>query len=134
MKTGDPIQCPHCGADSFLKKESVMDGWTKVGEVLKCASCSAVIADCTQGNAARESSDAADRFKKFLGAEGLESMTRIMGLIMVCIGVQFIATGIGEFITNPKQIYPSANAVEMKEVILQNSSEAESQSIQQNDK
>lgn len=69
MKPGDPIQCPHCGADSFLKKESVMDGWTKVGEVLKCASCSAVIADCTQGNAARESSDAADRFKKFLGAE-----------------------------------------------------------------
>ena len=77
---------------------------------------------------------AADRIKKFLGAEGLESMTRIMGLIMVCIGVQLIATGIGEFITNPKQIYPSANAVEMKEVILQNSSEAKSQSIQQNDK
>ena len=48
MKPGDPIKCPHCGADSFLKKESVMDGWTKVGEVLKCVSCSAVIKDCSK--------------------------------------------------------------------------------------
>lgn len=37
------------------------------------------------------------RLKKFLGPEGLDAMTRIMGLIMVCIGVQFIATGVGEF-------------------------------------
>ena len=33
------IQCPHCGKNSFLKKETVMDGWTKKGEVLKCAAC-----------------------------------------------------------------------------------------------
>lgn len=38
-----------------------------------------------------------NRLKKFLGPEGLDAMTRIMGLIMVCIGVQFIATGVGEF-------------------------------------
>ena len=67
MKPGDPIQCPHCGADSFLKKEAVMDGWTKVGEVLKCASCSAVIADCSREESpAQKQSDAADRFKKLL--------------------------------------------------------------------
>jgi len=45
MKAGDSIQCPHCGKNSFLKKESVMDGWTKKGEVFKCAFCSAFIAD-----------------------------------------------------------------------------------------
>lgn len=39
MKVGDSILCPHCGRDSFLRKESIMDGFRKTGEVLKCASC-----------------------------------------------------------------------------------------------
>lgn len=43
MKVGDPWECPHCGKSSFLKKESLMDGWKKVGEVLKCASCGAAV-------------------------------------------------------------------------------------------
>lgn len=42
MKVGDSWDCPHCKKNSFLKKESVMEGWTKVGEVLKCAACGAV--------------------------------------------------------------------------------------------
>jgi len=43
MKPGDQFDCPHCGKDSFLKKETLMNGWTRTGEVLKCASCGAVI-------------------------------------------------------------------------------------------
>lgn len=43
MKPGDQFTCPHCGRNTFLKKESVMDGWKKAGEVLKCVSCSATI-------------------------------------------------------------------------------------------
>lgn len=43
MKVGDPWDCPHCKKSSFLKKESVLDGWTKVGEVLKCAACGVVV-------------------------------------------------------------------------------------------
>ena len=43
MKPGDQIICPHCGRSSFLKKESVMNGWSKVGEALKCVACSATI-------------------------------------------------------------------------------------------
>ena len=43
MKPGDQFDCPHCGKDSFLKKETLMNGWTRAGEVLKCASCGAVI-------------------------------------------------------------------------------------------
>ncbi len=75
MKVGDPIQCPHCGADSFLKKESVMDGWTKVGEVLKCASCSAVIARVQESESGtKKASDAAERLKRFLGAEKEETL------------------------------------------------------------
>ncbi|MDI9401306.1 MAG: MarC family NAAT transporter [Verrucomicrobiota bacterium] len=46
-----------------------------------------------------------NRLKKFLGPEGLDAMTRIMGLIMVCIGVQFIATGVGEFMIAHEKKY-----------------------------
>ncbi len=75
MKPGDSIKCPHCGADSFLKKESVMDGWTKVGEVLKCVSCSAVVANCSEEKAAEEKQTAAsDRLKQFLGVDEVETI------------------------------------------------------------
>lgn len=74
MKPGDPIKCPHCGADSFLKKESVMDGWTKVGEVLKCVSCSAVIRDCSKQETESKKPDLTDRFRQFLGSDGEESV------------------------------------------------------------
>lgn len=76
MKVGDQIRCPHCGADSFLKKESVMDGWTKVGEVLKCASCSAVIADANEEAEPekKKASAAAERLKNFLGADEPEKI------------------------------------------------------------
>ena len=34
-----------------------------------------------------------------LGPRGLDAMTRIMGLLLVCIGVQFVATGIRNFVS-----------------------------------
>jgi multiple antibiotic resistance protein len=36
-----------------------------------------------------------------LGEAGMDAIERIMGLMMVCIGVQFIATGVREFISLP---------------------------------
>jgi multiple antibiotic resistance protein len=36
-----------------------------------------------------------------LGTSGMEAIERIMGLMMVCIGVQFIATGVREFASLP---------------------------------
>ena len=45
MKPGDDITCPHCGAESFLVRKSLMDGWTKLGEILACSACTAKIAD-----------------------------------------------------------------------------------------
>lgn len=45
----------------------------------------------------------ANRIKKFLGTEGIDAMTRMMGLVMVCIGVQFIATGVSEFQSNHEE-------------------------------
>jgi hypothetical protein len=34
---------------------------------------------------------------RVIGADGREVMTRIMGYLLVCIGVQFIASGIRSF-------------------------------------
>jgi len=36
------------------------------------------------------------RLARFLGKDGTESLSRIMGFLLVCIGVQFIATGVQE--------------------------------------
>ena len=53
MKVGDSWLCPRCGKNSFLKKESVMDGWKKTGEVLKCAACGMTVEEVggTDGSA-----------------------------------------------------------------------------------
>jgi multiple antibiotic resistance protein len=41
---------------------------------------------------------ASTRLVHVLGDRGLDAMTRMMGLLLVCIGVQFVATGINNFI------------------------------------
>jgi small neutral amino acid transporter SnatA (MarC family) len=33
-----------------------------------------------------------------LGANGIEAMTRLMGFLLLCIGVQFIASGVRSFL------------------------------------
>ena len=48
MKVGESIMCPHCGRDSFVMKESLLDGFRKTGEVFKCAMCKAKLADVPQ--------------------------------------------------------------------------------------
>ena len=72
MRPGDEYNCPHCGKNSFLKKETVMDGWTKKGEVLKCASCGALVCELkpeTAKPADPLKSEAADRLKNLFGGE-----------------------------------------------------------------
>jgi len=41
MKQGDDIVCSECGKDTFVSKRSIMDGWTKKGEVFVCSACGA---------------------------------------------------------------------------------------------
>lgn len=38
------------------------------------------------------------RLVHFFGDRGLDAMTRVMGLLLVCIGVQFVATGVQNFV------------------------------------
>ena len=42
------------------------------------------------------------RIVDFLGSTGVNVLTRLMGLILVCIGIQFIATGVFELVTDPE--------------------------------
>ncbi len=50
------------------------------------------------------------RVVAFLGATGMTALTRLMGFILVCIGVQFIAIGFFEAITNEKVAEALLNA------------------------
>ena len=38
------IVCSECGAEAFLSREPVYDGFTKTGETLSCSACGAVFA------------------------------------------------------------------------------------------
>jgi multiple antibiotic resistance protein len=37
-----------------------------------------------------------------LGATGIIALTRIMGFLMICIGVQFIINGLGAVLQDPR--------------------------------
>jgi transcription elongation factor Elf1 len=39
MKPTVEIFCPHCGAEAFLNREPVYDGFKKTGEELSCSAC-----------------------------------------------------------------------------------------------
>lgn len=39
MKLPVEITCPHCGAEAFLKREPVYEGFKKTGEILSCSAC-----------------------------------------------------------------------------------------------
>ena len=43
---------------------------------------------------------ASDKVAEFLGVTGMTVLTRLMGFLLICIGVQFVLTGLLEGITN----------------------------------
>ncbi len=43
----------------------------------------------------------AERFNRVLGATGMEALTRLMGFLMICIGVQFIINGLMAIVADP---------------------------------
>jgi len=75
MKPGDSWDCPKCGRNTFLKKTSVMDGWTKKGDILSCASCGEKVADLAESPAAGEREKAAAQ--KLSGLFGGETVAKV---------------------------------------------------------
>jgi multiple antibiotic resistance protein len=43
----------------------------------------------------------AERFHRILGATGMVALTRLMGFLMICIGVQFIINGLSVVLADP---------------------------------
>ena len=43
---------------------------------------------------------AADWFTRFLGPSGIDAMTRIMGFLLICVAVQFLAQGIKQIVAH----------------------------------
>ncbi len=69
MKPGENIKCPHCDNDAFLVKKTLIDGWTKTGDILVCSGCSCKIIDIeeTQGEIdLLEKKDGLDKLAGFL--------------------------------------------------------------------
>jgi len=50
---------------------------------------------------------------KYLGITGMNALTRIMGLLLVCIGIRFIATGFFEGLTDPVVMGAIVDAVRL---------------------
>ncbi len=48
---------------------------------------------------------ASERLTSMLGPDGIEAVTRIMGFLLICIGVQFVINGIGNLLHDP-QFWP----------------------------
>jgi hypothetical protein len=76
MRAGDEIICMHCGANSFLVKKAVMDGWTKKEEILACSSCSEVVEKICKKEELLKSKTkeqlkekSLDKFSSFIGVE-----------------------------------------------------------------
>ncbi|MFO1408453.1 MAG: MarC family NAAT transporter [Steroidobacteraceae bacterium] len=44
---------------------------------------------------------AAEKFNRLLGATGMVALTRLMGFLMICIGVQFIIDGLSVVLADP---------------------------------
>jgi multiple antibiotic resistance protein len=49
----------------------------------------------------------------YLGVTGMDALTRVMGLLLVCIGIRFVATGLLEGLTDPRVIGPIVEAVRL---------------------
>lgn len=54
----------------------------------------------------------AHRVVAFLGAVGMDALTRIMGFLLVCVGVQFIAVAIGEILSASEFMEPILDTIE----------------------
>lgn len=55
---------------------------------------------------------AARAVKNLLGDQGIDALTRIMGFLLVCIGVQFIGIGLVEAVSDPKVLGPILETIE----------------------
>jgi multiple antibiotic resistance protein len=81
---------------SLSSQASAKAGWDSVADFLGVASGIFIVALVSwfvlRG---------AERFHRVLGATGMVALTRLMGFLMICIGVQFIINGLMVIVADP---------------------------------
>ena len=50
--------------------------------------------------------------KRLLGDQGLDALTRIMGFLLVCIGVQFVGIGVIEAASDARVLAPILETID----------------------
>jgi multiple antibiotic resistance protein len=82
---------------SLSSQASARHGWDRVADFLGVATGILVVALISwfvlRG---------AEKFHRILGATGMVALTRLMGFLMICIGVQFIINGLSVVLADPE--------------------------------
>jgi multiple antibiotic resistance protein len=81
---------------SLSSQASAKEGWDRVLDFLGVATGILVVV-IVSWFALR----GAERFNRILGATGMVALTRLMGFLMICIGVQFIINGLTVITADP---------------------------------
>jgi multiple antibiotic resistance protein len=81
---------------SLSSQAGVREGWDRVADFLGVASGIFLVALVSWFTLR-----GAERFNRLLGATGMVAMTRLMGFLMICIGVQFIINGLMAIVADP---------------------------------
>ena len=81
---------------SLSSQASARAGWDRVADFLGVASGLLIVAI-----ASWLVLRAAERFNRLLGVTGMIALTRLMGFLMICIGVQFIINGLMVIVADP---------------------------------
>ncbi|WP_084187399.1 MarC family NAAT transporter [Andreprevotia chitinilytica] len=55
---------------------------------------------------------ASTRLYRFLGENGINAISRIMGFLLICVGVQFLINGVGDLLHDPAYMPKSTGQVE----------------------
>ena len=81
---------------SLSSQASSRQGWDRIADFLGVATAVLAVA-VISWSVLR----AAEKFNRILGATGMVALTRLMGFLMICIGVQFIIDGLAVVLGDP---------------------------------
>ena len=81
---------------SLSSQASARQGWDRIADFLGVATGILVVV-VISWSVLR----AAEKFNRILGATGMVALTRLMGFLMICIGVQFIINGLVVVLGDP---------------------------------
>jgi multiple antibiotic resistance protein len=82
---------------SLSSQATARQGWDRVADFLGVATGILIVAVLSWF-----ALHGAERFNRLLGATGMVALTRLMGFLMICIGVQFIINGLVVITADPR--------------------------------